>query len=65
MISEFFVDAKGDFSMSRFWTAVAYSFYTYYMVYNIAGLEMLDLVTYAGILGGSEVIKKYITMNAK
>ena len=51
--------------MSRFWTAVAYAFYTYYMIFNINKLEMLDLVTYAGILGGTEVIKKYITMNSK
>jgi hypothetical protein len=63
--AEFFTDAKGDLSMSRFWTAVAYAFYTYYMIFNINKLEMLDLVTYAGILGGTEVIKKYITMNAK
>jgi hypothetical protein len=64
-MKDFFKDAKGDFSMSRFWTAIAYSYYTYYMIVNINNLTMIDLVTYAGILGGTEVIKKYITMNAK
>tara|TARA_R110000868_G_scaffold106496_1_gene292013 strand:- start:607 stop:801 length:195 start_codon:yes stop_codon:yes gene_type:complete len=64
-MKDFFKDAKGDFSLARFWTSVAYSYYTYYMILKINDITMTDLITYAGILGGAEVIKKYITMNAK
>jgi len=63
-MSKFFTDARGQFSMSRFWTAVAFSFFTYYMFKNIEHLDMTILLAYVGTLAGTDIAKKYISLNA-
>jgi hypothetical protein len=63
-MNKFFRDNLDNFSMSRFWTAIAYATCTYVMIARIDSIDWMMLTAYAGIVGGSEVAKKWINLYA-
>ena len=55
-------DPQGDFSASKFWTAVAYATATGIMIVQAPTVGWEMLLAYTAIVGGSEVAKKLITV---
>jgi len=63
-MNKFFKDSTGEFSLTRFWTFICYSTCTYIMIKNVDKLDWTMLMAYAGVVGASDLAKKWINKNA-
>lgn len=61
-MKSFFRDPNGEFSVSKFWTNVAYAVATYVVVIHATATNWELLLVYMSVVGGSEVAKKFMTM---
>lgn len=64
MIKEFFSDAAGNFSTTRFWTAVCYATCTYVVIHNVNTIDWTLLLAYAGVVSGADIAKKVLVNKA-
>lgn len=64
MLTKLFHDPTGEFSVSKMWTNIAYAVSTIIIAVNYDRFDSMMLLTYTGVIGGSEIAKKWITMNA-
>ena len=55
-------DPHGNFSMSKFWTNIAYGVATYVVIKYANTTNWELLLVYMATVGGSEVAKKFLTM---
>jgi len=61
-MKSFFCDPHGEFSVSKFWTNVAYAVATYIVLVHANSTNWELLLVYMSVVGGSEVAKKFMTM---
>ena len=61
-LNDFVTDPAGTFSVSKFWTNVAYLVTTIIIVCNYDKFDYAMLLAYTGVIGGSEVAKKLLTL---
>jgi hypothetical protein len=61
-MKSFFRDPHGEFSVSKFWTNVAYAVATYVVIVHATATNWELLLVYMSVVGGSEVAKKFMTM---
>jgi len=55
-------DPNGNFSVSKFWTNVAYAVATYVIIRYASATNWELLLVYLSVVGGSEVGKKFLNM---
>lgn len=63
-ISDLYSDPKGNFSSSKLWTTLAYIVSTVIVCINYDKFDWTMLLAYTGAIGGSEIAKKWISVNA-
>jgi len=61
MLHQFFQDAAGRFSMTRFWTGVCYATCTYVIIHNVNVIDWTMLLAYAGVVSGADIAKRVLT----
>ena len=62
MSMNFCRDPHGNFSVSKFWTNVAYAVATYVIIRYASATNWELLLVYLSVVGGSEVGKKFLNM---
>lgn len=62
MSMNFCRDPNGNFSVSKFWTNVAYAVATYVVIRYASATNWELLLVYLSVVGGSEVGKKFLNM---
>lgn len=60
MLKTFFSDLQGNFSMTRFWTAVCYATCTWVIIKRVDDIDWTLLLVYAGIVSGADLAKRWI-----
>lgn len=61
-ISDFITDPMGAFSVSKFWTNIAYLVTTIIVIVNYKQFDYAMLLAYTGVIGGSEIAKKLLVL---
>ena len=57
-----FRDPRGEFSVSKMWTNIAYAVATYVVIQHADATHWEMLLVYMSVVGGSEVAKKFLTL---
>jgi hypothetical protein len=61
LFKDFFKDSNGNFSMTRWWTAICYATCTYVIVHNVDKIDWTMLLAYSGVVSGADIAKKVLT----